>query len=110
MADKTTESVEQVSRLATYTVSHKGINQHGWFVVYCVNNKTGRTVEKSRKSVAELRRAGRITEKCICPNECDCQNPEPKKGVALISNECPIHNFNPAPSPDCPVHTGLTRD
>lgn len=24
---------------------------------------------------------------------CDCQNPEPPHGVALVSNECPIHNL-----------------
>lgn len=41
---------------------------------------------------------------CLCPIECDCQNPEPKNGVALISNECPEHNFYPAPNPNCPVH------
>lgn len=48
--------------------------------------------------------------KCSCPQVCDCQNPEPVSGAALISNECPIHNWNPAPAPGCRVHTGLTRD
>lgn len=43
---------------------------------------------------------------CICPKECDCENPEPKEGVALVSDHCPIHNEHPAPTPypDCPVH------
>lgn len=27
--------------------------------------------------------------------ECDCQNPEPKSGVALVSNGCPVHNLYP---------------
>ena len=31
------------------------------------------------------------------PSECDCQNPEPDSGTAGISNECPIHNYNPYP-------------
>ena len=44
-----------------------------------------------------------LTE-CICPTECDCQNPEPANGAALISNECPIHNDRPEPAPDCPIH------
>ncbi|HXA22787.1 MAG TPA: DNA cytosine methyltransferase [Acetobacteraceae bacterium] len=30
---------------------------------------------------------------------CDCQCPEPVSGVALVSMECPIHNWNPDPSP-----------
>lgn len=25
---------------------------------------------------------------------CDCEYPEPVKGVALVSNQCPIHNFD----------------
>lgn len=24
--------------------------------------------------------------------ECNCQAPEPEKGAALISNDCPLHN------------------
>ena len=36
--------------------------------------------------------------------ECDCQNPPPddwdgKNGVYHISNECPVHNWNPWPAP-----------
>ena len=30
---------------------------------------------------------------------CDCENPEPKSGPALVSMECPIHNENPRPAP-----------
>lgn len=41
---------------------------------------------------------------CICRADCDCQNPEPDEGTALVSNECPIHNYNPRPNPQCPVH------
>ena len=50
----------------------------------------------------ENRRIARI---CICPgeNECVCENPEPKDGVALVSNLCHIHNF-PDPDPYCPIH------
>lgn len=29
------------------------------------------------------------------PAECDCENPEPEAGVALCSDECPIHGFIP---------------
>jgi hypothetical protein len=43
--------------------------------------------------------------RCTCPTECDCQNPEPKDGgFALISEECPIHNWNERPSLTCPLH------
>lgn len=40
---------------------------------------------------------------CICPRECDCENPEPEHGVALVSNECPEHNIDQQPNPDCPA-------
>jgi C-5 cytosine-specific DNA methylase len=41
--------------------------------------------------------------RCICPKDCDCANPG-GRGVAHLSNECPVHNFNPLPADDCPVH------
>ncbi len=41
------------------------------------------------------------SDECTCTRTCDCQCPEPENGVALISNECPIHNDVPAPSPRC---------
>lgn len=46
-------------------------------------------------------------EICTCPKECDCENPPPKKGaegVWHISEHCPIHNENPKPLPECPIH------
>lgn len=44
---------------------------------------------------------------CICTGICDCANPEPAdpNAVALVSNECPVHNLNPRPHPECPVHS-----
>lgn len=47
--------------------------------------------------------------KCICSQVCDCANPPPegwegKHGAWAVSEHCPIHNKNPKPSPDCPVH------
>lgn len=39
---------------------------------------------------------------CICPTECDCQ--EPDGNPALVSEECPVHNYRPEFTPDCPVH------
>ncbi len=42
----------------------------------------------------------RITS-CICPKECDCENPDPQNRVALVSNHCPIHNLSPYPYPEC---------
>jgi len=42
-----------------------------------------------------------IMKICICPKDCDCENPESKDGVALVSNLCPIHNDNPYPDSDC---------
>ena len=40
---------------------------------------------------------------CICPKKCDCQNPEPKSGIALVSNLCPEHNLYPQYDDECPV-------
>lgn len=45
------------------------------------------------------------SQKCTCPMECDCEDPD-REGVALVSNECPEHNWKPRPAPDCPVHSG----
>lgn len=48
---------------------------------------------------------------CICPKECDCQNPPPsdgpRRGVHHVSNECPVHNFYPYPNRECPVHGNM---
>lgn len=46
---------------------------------------------------------------CLCPQECDCQCPPPDDwdgvaGAFGISEECPIHNLNPSPNPECPIH------
>lgn len=46
---------------------------------------------------------------CMCPKECDCQNPPPmewpnKDVVYHVSMMCPEHNENPAVHEDCPVH------
>jgi hypothetical protein len=37
---------------------------------------------------------------CTCTTICDCA--DHKNG--LISNECPIHNTDPLPNPECPQH------
>ena len=49
---------------ATYTIEGGGVNNSGWWVYRLTNNKTGATVEKSRKAVATLRREGRVNERC----------------------------------------------
>jgi hypothetical protein len=35
----------------------------------------------------------------ILARQCDCENPEPDSGAALVSNECPVHNLEPRPKP-----------
>jgi hypothetical protein len=41
-------------------------------------------------------------ENCICARECDCEDPSPALGsTLLVSNECPEHNENPWPNPNC---------
>jgi len=52
-----------------------------------------------------------LSEKeCICVKDCDCQNPPPddwdggEDSVYHISNECPVHNRNPRPNPECLFH------
>ena len=62
-------------------------------------------VPKCRNRMAEIDAKTR----CICSEECDCQNPPPdnwdgKDGVYHISNKCPMHNLNPKSNPDCPIH------
>ncbi len=44
---------------------------------------------------------------CICPKECDCQNPEPKNGAALISMSCPEHNIYPDIVQECGAESHL---
>jgi len=45
---------------------------------------------------------------CICPKICDCQNPPSGDGIGDgpygVSNYCPIHNDDPDPDPECPIH------
>ncbi len=38
---------------------------------------------------------------CICKMVCDCQNPNPKSGIALSSNEYPEHNLLPLQNQYC---------
>ena len=49
-----------------------------------------------------------VSQVCLCPTTCDCECPEPRSGTALCSEHCPIHNLNPEPYPDCPVHSPIT--
>ncbi len=44
----------------------------------------------------------RTLAECTCPTECDCASPDTEP--ALCSNSCPIHNHNPSPDPECPIH------
>ena len=57
----------------------------GWWK-YTLRRNDGRIVKVRKARLRELRREGRL---------CDCQNPEPASGVALVSNECPVHNLHP---------------
>jgi len=46
---------------------------------------------------------------CICPRECDCQNPPPDdldkwNGPYGVSNFCPAHNVWPYSDEECPIH------
>ena len=43
-----------------------------------------------------------IEDKCICTKVCDCQAPD--GNPAMVSNECPVHNDDPDPNPECPIH------
>lgn len=45
--------------------------------------------------------------KCLCPQVCDCQSPD--TNPALVSSECPVHNWDPKPNPECPVHSEMGR-
>jgi hypothetical protein len=52
-------------------------------------------------------------KKCLCPTECDCQNPPPdewdgQNGPWHVSEECPEHNWHPRPNPECPLHSGMS--
>ena len=37
-------------------------------------------------------REDHLKDRCENEQVCDCQNADPKEGIALVSNECPIHN------------------
>jgi hypothetical protein len=39
---------------------------------------------------------------CLKEGECDCQNPN--GNPRMISNECPVHNWDQYPNPNCPIH------
>jgi len=41
-----------------------------------------------------------VHKECICPTGCDCQTPDD----GLFSNLCPIHNEDPEPDEECPIH------
>ena len=53
--------------------------------------------------------------RCICTQECDCENPPPDdtakrtNGIYHVSNECPVHNFNPDPNPECLIHGSIIQ-
>lgn len=59
--------------------------------------------------------SGVFRKKCLCPTECDCENPPPddwderdkSEGVYHISNFCPVHNDFPWPHDECPIHGGM---
>jgi hypothetical protein len=59
---------------------------------------------KNARNIAEAIVRKKVEQKkCICPKECDCENPEPKNGVALVSNCCPIHSDPPQIEINCPA-------
>lgn len=47
--------------------------------------------EKARDAGEELRKWQELNL------QCDCENPEPARGAALVSNSCPVHNLYPRP-------------
>jgi hypothetical protein len=51
---------------------------------------------KASKNRGAMLRMQALARRAL-PQACDCQNPEPVNGVALVSNECPVHNINPRP-------------
>lgn len=52
----------------------------------CINALT--EVAPSQKSVGSA---------SLSEGACDCENPEPEEGVALLSMTCPVHNIRPEP-------------
>jgi hypothetical protein len=61
----------------------------------------------AKKRITELRKMSSCL--CLWAGECDCANPPPDdwdggNGIWGISNECPTHNYNPNPNPECPIH------
>jgi len=61
-----------------------------------------------------IKRCKMPEKKCLCPTECDCQNPPPddwdgENGPWHVSNECPVHNWYPRPNPECPLHAGMSE-
>ena len=49
----------------------------------------------------EMQALSEESNDCICTRECDCENPDPESGAALVSHECPEHNIFWKPHPEC---------
>ncbi len=68
----------------------------------------GPLIERTNYWDSELAHTGKHQPEdyagCICPLDCDCQNPEPDgEAIAYCSQNCPIHNLYPEPVPECPA-------
>lgn len=47
---------------------------------------------------------------CECPTGCDCENPEPENGAALVSNECGEHNLYPRKAEMCRSRVSIHKN
>ncbi len=84
---------EEKNRLCTGFCYHDGPIQEIWLTTIEVEGK---------KHISS-------NKECTCPTSCDCQNPPPKgwngeNGTYHISESCPVHNENPRPDENCPIH------
>lgn len=69
--------------------------------------KVSITMETEPGKISFLIEEGIKEDLCVCTKECDCENPpteENGEGVHHVSEYCPIHNHNPKPLPECPIH------
>lgn len=71
-------------------------------------------IQARERFLNELRaeQEAKETAGCTCTKVCDCENPPPddwdgESGTWHISMECPIHNTNPRPNIECPIHGHL---
>ena len=52
---------------------------------------------RGKRIASQNQYTGQLEWLCICTRNCDCQD----ESGGMVSNECPFHNTEPDPHPEC---------